>query len=74
MPGINCTDGSLREVEVSIHPGHVNEWLDSHVEGQCIKHPGYPQDLSGPLIYLLSDNSDFMTGQTMLVDGGWAMH
>ena len=73
-PGLTVTDGSLREVEANIHPGRVNEWLDNHVEEQCIKHPGYPQDLIGPLIYLLSDDSDFMTGQTMLVDGGWAMH
>ncbi len=73
-PGLTVTDGSLREVEASIHPGRVNEWLDSHVEEQCIKHPGYPQDLAGPVIYLLSEDSDFMTGQTMLVDGGWTMH
>jgi 3-oxoacyl-[acyl-carrier protein] reductase len=73
-PGLTVTDGSLREVELSIYPGHVNEWLDAHVEGQSIKHPGYPQDLTGPLIYLLSPDSDFMTGQTMLVDGGWVMH
>lgn len=73
-PGLTVTDGSLREVEANIHPGRVNEWLDNHVDEQCIKHPGYPQDLIGPLIYLLSDDSDFMTGQTMVVDGGWAMH
>lgn len=73
-PGLTVTDGSLREVDANIYPGRVNEWLDNHVEEQCIKHPGYPQDLVGPLIFLLSDDSDFMTGQTMLVDGGWAMH
>ncbi len=73
-PGLTVTDGSLREVDISINPGHVNKWLDSHVDGQCVKHPGYPQDLAGPLIYLLSDDSNFMTGQTMVVDGGWVMH
>jgi 3-oxoacyl-[acyl-carrier protein] reductase len=73
-PGLTVTEGSLREVEANIHPGRVNEWLDNHVEEQCIKHPGYPQDLTGPLIFLLSDDSDFMTGQTLLVDGGWSMH
>jgi 3-oxoacyl-[acyl-carrier protein] reductase len=73
-PGLTVTEGSLREVEASINPGHVNKWLDDHVDGQCIKHPGYPQDLIGPLIYLLCDDSDFMTGQTMVVDGGWVMH
>ncbi len=73
-PGLTVTEGSLREVEASIQPGRVNAWLDAHVEQQCLKHPGYPQDLVGPLLFLLSDDSDFMTGQTILVDGGWAMH
>ncbi len=73
-PGLTVTDGALEPVNESILPGQVNKWLDMHVEGQCIKHPGYPQDLVGPLLYLLSDDSDFMTGQTVLVDGGWVMH
>lgn len=73
-PGLTVTEGSLSEVDASIKPGKVNQWLDDHVEEQCIKHPGYPEDLIGPLVYLLSDDSDFMTGQTMLVDGGWTMH
>jgi 3-oxoacyl-[acyl-carrier protein] reductase len=73
-PGLTVTEGSLREVQASINPGHVNQWLDDHVDEQCIKHPGYPQDLVGPLVYLLGDDSDFMTGQTLVVDGGWAMH
>jgi NAD(P)-dependent dehydrogenase (short-subunit alcohol dehydrogenase family) len=33
-----------------------------------------PQDLFGALIFLASEDSDFITGQTILVDGGRAMH
>jgi 3-oxoacyl-[acyl-carrier protein] reductase len=33
-----------------------------------------PQDLFGALIFLASDDSDFITGQTILVDGGRVMH
>jgi NAD(P)-dependent dehydrogenase (short-subunit alcohol dehydrogenase family) len=34
----------------------------------------YPQDLVGTVIFLASDDSDFMTGQSISVDGGMNMH
>lgn len=73
-PGLTMVEKSLSDVEWSIRPGAVREWVDDHVSRQCIPHPGYPDDLVGPLLFLASDASDFMTGQTMLVDGGWAKH
>jgi NAD(P)-dependent dehydrogenase (short-subunit alcohol dehydrogenase family) len=33
-----------------------------------------PNDLLGAVIFLASDDSDFITGQTLLVNGGRAMH
>lgn len=73
-PGMTMTESALVDVELSIRPGGVESWVDEHVQKQCIKHPGYPEDLVGTLIYLSSDDSDFLTGQTILVDGGWAKH
>ena len=44
------------------------------VASRCINRPQESQDLIGAMAYLLSADSDFMTGQTMLVDGGSAMN
>jgi Dehydrogenases with different specificities (related to short-chain alcohol dehydrogenases) len=32
---------------------------------------GSPEDVNGAILYLASDSADFVTGGTVLVDGGW---
>jgi len=32
---------------------------------------GQPEDFKGPIVFLCSDASNYMSGTTMLVDGGW---
>jgi 3-oxoacyl-[acyl-carrier protein] reductase len=41
---------------------------------QSIKRRGLPADIAGATVYLASDDASFITGQTLNIDGGWAMH
>lgn len=38
-----------------------------------LKRVGRPQDLLGPLLLLASDSSGYITGQAIIVDGGWTV-
>jgi NAD(P)-dependent dehydrogenase (short-subunit alcohol dehydrogenase family) len=40
----------------------------------CLKRTQLPGDLVGTAIFLASSDSDFITGQTIVVDGGDVMH
>ena len=41
---------------------------------RCIKRPTVPQDLVGTAIYLASDDSQLITGQLIVHDGGYSLH
>jgi len=45
-------------------------WVDYLVDRIPLKRPGSPHDLDGALIFLASDAAEYVTGQTMLIDGG----
>jgi len=47
------------------------EWLDSITARIPLKRPGQPHDLDGTVIFLASDASEYITGQIILVDGGF---
>jgi len=38
-----------------------------------VGRPGIPADLAGATVLLASDASDYITGQTIVVDGGWTV-
>jgi NAD(P)-dependent dehydrogenase (short-subunit alcohol dehydrogenase family) len=46
------------------------EWVEYLVDRIPVKRPGEARDLDGPMVFLASEASRYVTGQTLLVDGG----
>jgi NAD(P)-dependent dehydrogenase (short-subunit alcohol dehydrogenase family) len=47
------------------------EWVSGHT---ALKRPARIDELDGLIVFLASDASTFITGQHLLVDGGWSVY
>lgn len=65
-PGVTLSD-----TQVASSPA---QFLARRVEGRAIPRIQMPEDLVGAVMFFSSAASDFITGQTLLVDGGGLMH
>jgi NAD(P)-dependent dehydrogenase (short-subunit alcohol dehydrogenase family) len=60
----------LSDTVVGENPEHVVTARPSVLQIRALKRDAYPEDLLGALVFLASSDSDFVTGQTLAVDGG----
>jgi NAD(P)-dependent dehydrogenase (short-subunit alcohol dehydrogenase family) len=67
LPGLTLSDTQL----ASSNAGYLN---DKDNRRRALARAQYPEDLVGTVLYLVSDASDFVTGQSIVVDGGKVMH
>jgi 3-oxoacyl-[acyl-carrier protein] reductase len=68
---INCVAPGFTDTEASRGLADVTKYDTSRTP---LKRLETPEDLTGAAVFLASPESDFITGQTLLVDGGRAMH
>jgi 3-oxoacyl-[acyl-carrier protein] reductase len=65
--------GAFPTAAERVHPDQ--EALNRQIlEAQCLKRRGTPEDVGNLVAFLASDAASFITGQTIMIDGGWAMH
>jgi NAD(P)-dependent dehydrogenase (short-subunit alcohol dehydrogenase family) len=67
-PGLTMSD-SLKS-----NPEWAGAIVENNIASRCLKREETPDDLIGALVFLAAPDSDFMTGQTIVVDGGSVTH
>lgn len=74
-PGLIRTPMQDREViwEATLSGGSPEQIRDGYVAMTPLARLGYPADVARLVTFLASDNSDFITGQSIHVDGGLRM-
>lgn len=66
-PGLHLTDPNKRWFST------LPEFYDAVVEATPLKRVADPEELGGLVVFLASDASPFVTGQTIIVDGGYSI-
>ncbi|MDQ3378955.1 MAG: 3-oxoacyl-ACP reductase FabG [Actinomycetota bacterium] len=67
-PGFTMSDG------VKAHPEVVEKLRDASISARTIQRDQVPEDVAGAVVFLCSPAADFVTGQTMVIDGGQYFH
>jgi len=67
-PGFTMSDG------VRSHPEVVEALRDVSVAARTIQRDQAPEDVVGAVVFLCTPAADFVTGQTMVIDGGQYFH
>jgi NAD(P)-dependent dehydrogenase (short-subunit alcohol dehydrogenase family) len=67
-PGFTMSDG------VQEHPEVIEALRDASVAARTIQRDQLPEDVVGAVVFLCTPAADFVTGQTMVIDGGQYFH
>jgi NAD(P)-dependent dehydrogenase (short-subunit alcohol dehydrogenase family) len=72
---VNCVaPGFTMSAGVEAHPEVVEKLRDVSVAARTIQRDQVPEDVVGAVVFLCSAQADFITGQTMVIDGGQYFH
>ncbi len=67
---VNCLAPGWFRTDQNREMYEDHDWLEYLIDRIPLRRPGAPDDLAGTVVFLASDASEYITGQTVLVDGG----
>ena len=72
---VNCVaPGFTMSAGVEAHPEVVEKLRDVSVSARTLQRDQVPQDVVGAVVFLCGPGSDFITGQSIVIDGGQTFH
>ena len=72
---VNCVaPGFTMSAGVEANPEVVEKLRDVSIAARTIQRDQLPEDVVGAVVFLCSPEADFITGQTMVIDGGQYFH
>ena len=73
MPGFTATEAA-HAADQALRQFKGKSLFVDHVEGQCVKRGGQPDDLAHTISFIASPEASFITGQIFDVSGGYTFH
>jgi NAD(P)-dependent dehydrogenase (short-subunit alcohol dehydrogenase family) len=67
-PGFTMSEGVKAQPEV------IEKLRDVSIAARTIQRDQVPEDVAGAVVFLCSSEADFVTGQTIVIDGGQYFH
>jgi NAD(P)-dependent dehydrogenase (short-subunit alcohol dehydrogenase family) len=72
---VNCVaPGFTMSAGVEAHPEVIEKLRNVSVSARTIQRDQLPQDVVGAVVFLCGPGSDFITGQSIVIDGGQTFH
>jgi NAD(P)-dependent dehydrogenase (short-subunit alcohol dehydrogenase family) len=72
---VNCVaPGFTMSAGVQAHPEVIDALRDVSIAARTIQRDQVPEDVVGAVVFLCGSGSDFVTGQTIVIDGGQTFH
>lgn len=68
---VNCIAPGAVDTPMAASVKSDSKTLEATLAGIPLKRMGRPEDISNAVLFLASDNSSYMTGSVVVVDGGW---
>ena len=72
---VNCVaPGFTMSAGVQAHPAVIEKLRDVSISSRTLQRDQLPEDVVGAVVFLCGPGATFVTGQTMVIDGGQYFH